>query len=176
MPRLVSQIPIVDWDNPDGWLKDDITGLPIMHRDSVKQMQYGANGLFWTGFMVQTSKMDQPNPQMMPPHLRPEMIPIPNRRQFNYPQLPGVPTNVAGGPSATPEAIDVTWSPVQYALSYVVECYNNFTVFVFDNILSPSYTITDLIGNAEYNVSVASVNSNGQSAFTTPISLISSSS
>lgn len=180
MSRWHSDVPIVDWDNPKSWGKDDITGLPVMHNDMIKQMEYGPLGLYWTGFMVHFADADQPNPQLVPPRLRPDPVPIMNPRHFTQRVLPNIPTGLARSGTITQTTIPITWTPVTSGLqvnSYVVNCVSffnpNITNLTFQDITSFSpYTISGLTSGSQYLISVASVNNvTGQSAYCSQISL-----
>lgn len=182
--RYKSRIPEVDPDNPQSWGRDDITGLPVMVPDMVKQMEYGPQGLYWTGFMVHHKDADEPNPQLVPPRLKPDPVPILNPRIFYRPQLPQVPTGVSTTAIAS-TTITITWKIVvasgslPAADSYVVQVidyYDTSITFTFEGIVTPPYTITGLSGGNTYNIQVASTTDNiGTSAFSYPPLLVTTS-
>lgn len=166
------QIPLVDPNNPQSWGKDDITGLPVMHPDMVKQMEWGPQGLYWTGFMVHFKDADEPNPQLVPPRLKPDPLPILNPRHFYRPELPNVPTGLAVV-SITSDSIEVTWDLVTTGnisvQSYVISCFSQYTLFTFEGIIAPPYTIQGLAPLNEYTIQIASTNNDiGTSSFSYP--------
>lgn len=175
MSRYPSQIPIVDWDNPQAWGRDDITSLPTMHNDMIKQMEYGPQGLYWTGFMVHYEDYNQPNPQLVPPRLKPDPVPVPNPRILYRPQVPSVPTGLALV-SVTDSTITITWTLITKDVdSYVVQASSLYSTFIFTDILSTDlpYTITNLAGGNSYLIQVASTNNNtGTSAYSLPITAV----
>jgi hypothetical protein len=73
----------IDVDNPQALGVCDYTGFVHLRKDLVKQMEYRGNRLVWTGFLVGKDYVDVPNPQLKPPMLRPDPIPvrIPRLRQ-----------------------------------------------------------------------------------------------
>lgn len=172
------RIPIVDPDNPQAWGKDDLTGLPVMHTDMVRQMEYIGNGLAWTGFMVHYKDADQPNPQLIPPRLKVDPVPIKNPRYLLIPQLPLIPTNLAATAISSTE-ISVTWTAVAGIPSYVVGWDSTYNTAETTNILTPSYTITGLTPGSTYLIQVASTANNSSteniqfttSAFSDPVSV-----
>lgn len=179
-----SLIPEVDPDNPQSWARDDITGLPVMVPDMIKQMEYGPQGLYWTGFMVHYKDADEPNPQLVPPRLKPDPVPILNQRFFYRPELPVVPTNVATVTIGA-TTIELTWDlsvatgSLPAATSYVVlatDFYDESTFYTFEGIVSPPYTITGLASGNTYNIQVAATSENiGTSAFSYPPLLVTTS-
>lgn len=182
--KYKSRVPEVDCDNPQSWMRDDITGLPVMQPDMIKQMEYGLQGLYWTGFMVHFKDADEPNPQLVPPRAKADPVPLLNQRFFYRPMLPDVPTNLVV--TAIGETtITVTWDIVlsvgslPAATSYNIlatDFYNNSVYFNFDNISSPPFTITGLSGGNTYDVQIASVSENiGASAFSYPPLLVTTS-
>jgi len=193
--KYKSRIPEIDWDNPQSWARDDITGLPVMHPDMIKQMEYGPQGLYWTGFMVHFKDADEPNPQLVPPRLKPDPVPIANQRYFYRPQLPQVPANFAVV-SVVGADITVTWDLV-YASGHTpsatnynilaVDFYNQsiYYEFGFTNdpalptpplIVTPPFTLTGLSSGSTYNIQIASVTENiGASAYSYPPLLVTTS-
>jgi hypothetical protein len=182
--KYKSRIPEVDYDNPQSWARDDITGLPVMHPDMIKQMEYGPQGLYWTGFMVHFKDADEPNPQLVPPRLKPDPVPILNQRYFYRPQLPAVPSNFAVT-AITETTVTVTWSLVlasgntPSATSYTIiatNFYDSSVYFLFENIVAPPFTLTGLAGGNSYDIQIASVSENiGASAFSYPPLLVTTS-
>lgn len=178
--RYRGRIPIVDPDHPEAWGKDDITGLPVMHEDMIKQMEYIGNGLAWTGFMVHHKDADQPNPQLIPPRLKPDPLPIPNPRYLQYPELPQIPTGLVVTAS-TSTSITVSWDLVPAIPSYVVGWTSIWSYGETRGILPADlpFEITGLAAGNTYQVSVASTANNTSdltnefttSAFSSPISI-----
>ena len=169
-------IPIIDPNNPQSWGKDDKTGLPVMHPDMVKQYEYIGNGLAWTGFMVHYKDADQPNPQLIPPRLKVDPIPIPNVRYLQFPELPNIPNNLAVA-SVTSTTVSLTWDAVTLVDAYAVKWASNYASGETTDILNNSYTITNLTPGTQYLVYVASIGDNtstvtiefSTSAFSDPI-------
>jgi len=184
MSRYKSRIPEIDPDNPQSWGRDDITGLPVMQPDMIKQMEYGPQGLYWTGFMVHYKDADEPNPQLVPPRLRPDPVPVANPRIFYRPELPQVPTNVVVD-SITTTSITISWDIVlasgnlPSADSYIIFIYNYYDPsnnFTIEDIVSPPFTINNLASGNTYSIQVASVTNNiGTSALSYPPLLIATS-
>lgn len=182
--KYKSRIPEVDYDDPQSWMRDDITGLPVMQPDMIKQMEYGPQGLYWTGFMVHFKDADQPNPQLVPPRLKPDPVPLINQRFFYRPQLPEVPSNFIIT-SFTDTTVTVEWDLVYSdgslpaATSYNIlasEFYDNSLFFEFNNITSSPFTLTGLSGGNTYNIQIASVSENiGASAYSYPPLLVTTS-
>ena len=196
--RYRSRIPYVDPDNPQSWGRDDYTGLPVMHPDLIKQMEYFGTGLAWTGFMVHFKDADQPNPQNVPPRLKVDPIPIPNPRYLTLQDLPNVPDRqnkpLRDGGSlvtgvtltgTTTTSISITWIPIQGAQSYVVSWYSTYSSGEERRIIGQSFTINGLARGNSYFVQVASTQDdsvdpvtgvdNGEfstSAFSAPINVI----
>jgi hypothetical protein len=56
------------FDNPEPLARCDYSGLMCRHDEMVKQMEYNATGLYWTGYMVNPRFADLPQPHhLMPP-------------------------------------------------------------------------------------------------------------
>lgn len=66
--------------NPRAIAYCDITGLPCMHDDLRKQMQYAGSGLIDTKFLVNKRFLDKPNPQLLSPLIQTDPKPIINPR------------------------------------------------------------------------------------------------
>lgn len=171
------RIPEIDPDCPQSWGKDDITGLPVMHRDMVKQMEYIGNGLAWTGFMVHYKDADQPNPQLIPPRLKVDPVPIDNPRYLQFPELPTIPTGLSIV-STTSSTIVVSWEAIPGIPSYVVGWTSKWGAGEERGIVPSTYTITNLASGNIYSVSVASTANDSTeylsefttSAFSQPVS------
>ena len=194
--RYRGRIPYVDPDNPQSWGRDYYTGLPVMHPDMIKQMEYIGVGLAWTGFMVHFKDADQPNPQKIPPRLKVDPVPIPNPRYLTIQDLPAVPDkgvtpNVGSLITGvtlvdfTSTSISITWIPIQGAQAYVVSWYNTYSSGETRGVIGVNYTITGLSPGLSYLVQVASTSDNSvnpvtgvdnsqfsTSAFSAPINVI----
>ena len=157
MSRYAQRIPYVDPLDPQSWGRDDITGLPVMHQDLVKYYEYMGNGLQWTGLMTHYKDLDEPQPQLSPPKLRPDPVPIDNPRYLRLSHSPAVPNNVAVN-NIMATTGEVTWTPVPGVDFYYVswEAQWNSTYFQV-NVAEPPYTIRELVPNSQYFVQVASV-------------------
>lgn len=169
--RYRGRIPYVDPDNPQSWGKDDYTGLPVMHTDLVKQMEFIGNGLAWTGFMVHYKDYSQPNPQKIPPRLKPDPVPIPNPRYLKLTQAPVIPNDgidpetkslnpglkITG---STSTSITVEWDFVENVQAYVVGWDSLHAKGETRGIIPLTYTITGLSPGNTYNVYVASTADN----------------
>lgn len=64
----------------------DYTGFVFHHKDLVRQMEWRGNALIWTGFLVGRPYADKPNPQLRPPILPPDPVPI----KWARPQQPNL--------------------------------------------------------------------------------------
>lgn len=173
MARYQSRIPIVDRNHPESWGKDDITGLPVMHNDMIKQMEFGrggSGGLGWTGFMVHYKDADQPNPQLMPVRVPPDPIPIPNPRILQFIELPPIPSGIVIN-TVAPTTITLTWTVVPIAQTYVVGWTSIWSYGESGYLNGLTYTITNLSPGNTYLIGVASSNAQGQSAFSEPLSV-----
>jgi hypothetical protein len=157
--RYRGRIPVVDPDHPEAWGKDDITGLPVMHTDMIKQMEYIGNGLAWTGFMVHHKDADQPNPQLIPPRLKPDPLPIDNPRYLQFPELPSIPTGLTVT-GFTSTSITVTWDQVPGIPSYVIGWTSIWSFGETRGIVPTTYTINGLSPGNTYAVAVASTANN----------------
>jgi hypothetical protein len=164
--RYRGRIPVIDIDHPEAWGKDDITGLPVMHTDMIKQMEYIGNGLAWTGFMVHHKDADQPNPQLIPPRLKPDPLPVDNPRYLQFPELPTIPTGLTIS-GFTSTSITVTWDAVPGIPTYVVGWASIWSSGETRSIVSETYPIIGLSPGNTYNVSVASTANNSSNKFTT---------
>lgn len=173
------RIPYVNPENPQSWGRDDYTGLPVMHPDMVKQMEYIGNGLAWTGFMVHYKDADQPNPQKIPPRLKPDPIPIPNPRYLQLTQAPSIPSNLRLT-GKTDTTISVEWDAVTSDVEAYVVGWKNVYVPIYAEtrgITDTTYIITGLSPGNTYNIYVASTADNSSayasefstSAFSQPI-------
>lgn len=166
------RIPLVDPENPQSWGRDDLTGLPVMHTDMVKYMEYLGNGLQWTGFLSHYKDVDQPNPQLIPPRLKPDPVPIDNPRYLTLIHSPAVPTELAIT-AITPTTASLSWFEPQDVTSYTIIWTAPWSA-AQEQVVSPPFVLTDLIPNSTYFVQVASNNSVCQSAYSDPISFTTS--
>jgi len=66
----------IDENAPEALGICDFTGFVHLRRDLVKQMEWRGNRLVWTGFLVGRQYADKPNPQLRPPILKPDPVPI----------------------------------------------------------------------------------------------------
>lgn len=163
------RIPIVDPLNPQCWARDDLTGLPVMHTDMVKYYEYlGGRGLVWTGFLSHQKDVDQPNPQLCPPMLRPDPVPIDNPRYLSLPVAPDVPIGLTIT-NITPTTAEFSWIEIPLVPSYSI-VYEAPWSTTEVTVSSSPYVLTNLIPNSTYSIQVASINSVCQSAYSNPIS------
>jgi hypothetical protein len=169
--RYRGRIPYVDPSNPQAFGRDDKTGLPVMHHDLVKQMEFIGNSLAWTGLMVHYKDVDQPNPQRIPPRFRPDPVPIPNPRLLTLTQAPLIPSkgldpitrSVLPGltiTGTTSTSITVAWDFVENVQAYVVGWDSLHVKGETRGIIPLTYTITGLSPGNTYNVRVASTADN----------------
>jgi hypothetical protein len=70
----------VDFSTPGALGICDFTGFVFRRRDMVKQMEWRGNRLVWTGYIVGRPYADMPNPQLKPPMLKPDPVPVRNPR------------------------------------------------------------------------------------------------
>jgi hypothetical protein len=172
--RLRGRIPYVDSNNPDSWGRCDKTGLPVMYSKLRPQMEYRGNVLSWTGLMVNQKELDEPNPQLIPPKLKPDPVPLRNPRYFPLPAQPGIPTNLRKIEPESSTSVTVGWDFVEEAEQYAVywECLlgkfstlkpqkGNPILQPTPIITEPFYRITELSPNTRYMVAVASLNNLG---------------
>lgn len=159
MSMYRGRVPYVDPDNPQSWGKDDYTGLPVMHPDMIKQMEYIGNGLAWTGFMVHHKDADQPNPQRIPPRLKVDPVPIPNPRYLVLEDLPIIPSGLTIT-ATTSTSISVSWTPVAGIPAYVVSWISNRISGETRSITASNYTISGLTPANSYFIQVASTADN----------------
>lgn len=66
----------IDTESPDALGICDYTGFVFNRKDLVRQMEWRGNSLQWTGFLVGRPYADKPNPQLIPPILPPDPVPI----------------------------------------------------------------------------------------------------
>lgn len=66
----------IDENNPEALGICDYSNMVFKRKDLVRQMEYRGQGLVWTGFMVGRPYLDKPNPQLKPPILPPDPIPV----------------------------------------------------------------------------------------------------
>lgn len=174
--RMKGRIPYVDSNNPDAWGRCDKTGLPVMYASLRPQMEYIGETLQWTGLMVNEKDLDDPNPQLIPPRLKPDPLPVRNPRYFYLAKQPGVPTGLAlvGSPANT--SLTVSWTPVVALPGTNIVAATNYAVFWSSSygeefstlpllspqdMILPSYTIQGLMPGQMYSISVASLNDVG---------------
>lgn len=170
---LKGRIPYVDANNPDAWGRCDKTGLPTMYQDLVPQYEYFGNTLKWTGLMVNKNDVDEPNPQLCTPPMKPDPVPVKNPRRFPLPSQPGVPTGLYPG-MITKNSIVVNWTEVANADQYAVYWQSSLgswsTVEPINGNALPQpnpvitgtiYPITGLQPSTAYVISVASLNNFG---------------
>lgn len=155
MSRNQGRIPYVDPLDPQSWGRDDITGLPVMHPDLVKYYEYMGTGLQWTGFMTHYKDVDQPNPQLIPPNLPVDPIPIQNPRYLILAQTPPVPVNIAVQ-NITANSAEITWTNIQGISSYSVLLTTTWGYYNAEIATESPYTFTLLVPNQTYFVQVAS--------------------
>lgn len=66
----------IDENNPEALAICDYTGFVFHRKDLVKQMAWRGDRLVWNGFLVGRPYADVPNPQLKPPILPPDPIPV----------------------------------------------------------------------------------------------------
>jgi hypothetical protein len=146
-----------------------------MSYDLVKQMEYGPQGLYWTGFMVSIQDYNQPNPALVPPRLKQDPVPVQNPRILQRINVPPIPTGL-NFISSTPSSITVSWNLIPEDVdNYIVKAVSKYSNYIYENILSTElpYTIINLAGGNTYLIYVAANNiNNGTSAYSKPITAI----
>lgn len=170
--RLRNRFPRVNFDNIHCWGRDDITGLPVMMNETVKQMEYIGGRLAWRGFMTHYSDVDQPNPQLIPPKMKPDPVSIRNPRIMQLPELPAIPSGLTAI-AATDTTITVSWDAVSSVTNYVVGWKNySWNVYGEDNSIPTTYTINSLSPGSTYLISVATyLEGSGTSSFSDAIAV-----
>jgi hypothetical protein len=161
---LRGRIPRVNQFSPESWGRDDITGLPVMHNDLIRQMEYIGTELAWTGFMVHYKDADQPQPQLMPVRIPPDPVPIRNPRIFYLPQLPTIPSGLVAD-VVTGDTIQISWDLIPLITNYVVSWVSIWAKNQDTTVPTSPYTITGLAPGNSYAIQVASTSTTGQSAF-----------
>lgn len=159
--RYRGLIPIIDQWNPDAFGRDDNTGLPVMHGDMVKQMEYIGNGLAWTGFMTHYKNADQPNPQLMPPRLMVDPVPVSNPRYLKMQQLVAAPKEFVVT-DHTESTATLTWDFVQGAEAYKLIWFSEWQppitpTFPYISGEENTFTVTNLAPFNTYYFQIASV-------------------
>lgn len=157
MSRYHQRIPIVDPDNPQSWGKDDITGLPVMHTDMVKYYEYMGSGLQWTGLMTHFKDLDQPNPQLVPPRLRPDPVPIDNPRYLHFANSAPQITNLVAS-NITNDGADLDWDDIPGIVLYTIQVSAEYLpqdIYYQSN--TNSFILVNLPPSVSYFVAVASV-------------------
>lgn len=66
----------IDPDNPKALGICDATGFIFKRKDLLRQMEWRGERLVWTGYYVGRPFLDTPNPQLIPPFLPPDPVPI----------------------------------------------------------------------------------------------------
>lgn len=74
----------IDPDNPEALAICDYTGFVFHRKDLIRQMEWRGDRLLWTGFYVGRPFADAPNPQLRPPILPPDPVPV---REPRLPQF-----------------------------------------------------------------------------------------
>lgn len=78
----------------------DVSGFVHLHKDLIPEMAWRGNRLVATGFLVGPDYLSQPNPNLCPPILPPDPVPV-NKPRFPQtwetptPMLPPVPIDEA---------------------------------------------------------------------------------
>lgn len=172
MTRYRSRMPRVNPQHPDAWGRCDLSGLPVMHADMVKQYEYLGRTLSWTGWIVNRMEADEPNPSLMPPKLFPDPLPVPNPRYFYQAKSPPVPTELRASVIDSTSII-LEWDAVQDAQEYAVSWQQVGLSGVYQDTLEPwihisetTYTLEGLTPSSTYAVAVASLNHIGAQVLT----------
>lgn len=71
-------------ENPTALGICDYTGFIFNRDDLVRQMEWRGNALVWTGYYVGRPYADIPNPQLKPPILPPDPVPVKDPRPPHY--------------------------------------------------------------------------------------------
>lgn len=71
----------VDPSHPEALGICDYTGFVHFRKDLIRQMEWRGNRLVWTGFLVGRDYLDKPNPQLKPPILKPDPVPVRDPRE-----------------------------------------------------------------------------------------------
>jgi hypothetical protein len=70
----------VSFENPEPLGECDQSGFTFNHKDLHKQMAWRGDRLVWTGFMVGTPYLDEPNQQSRPPLVKSDPTVVLNAR------------------------------------------------------------------------------------------------
>lgn len=78
--RFQSKYIYASYKNPQPIAKCDYSAVECLRKDLIPQMEYNANGLYFTGFYVHKKFADKPNKQNLNPILKPDPEPVKNPR------------------------------------------------------------------------------------------------
>lgn len=74
----------ISFDSPEALGICDYTGFVHLRKDLIRQMEWRGNRLVWTGYYVGRDYLDIPNPQLKPPILPPDPVPVLDPRPPQY--------------------------------------------------------------------------------------------
>lgn len=156
-------------------------GEIVPHKDLVKQYEYNADGLYWTGKWVSKHNLYKPNPQNLRPKIGPDPKPLDHPRPPYYERLPAEPRNLIVT-NVTSTTISISWEQIPDAECFVVYWTGNSKVtdnlFNYNTAMrqngqfggfptSSSFTLGDpngiiptpsLAPNSPYIIQIASMN------------------
>lgn len=119
----------VNFNSPEAIARCDYSGMMVRHKDMIKQMEYNATGLYWTGWMVNPKFADKPQPQHLMPLVKIDPEPVYMARPGSTtvtPQIEFSQINVAGAAN-----VSLTIDQFNYLnLEFVGELTGNVVVLV----------------------------------------------
>lgn len=106
------------FNNPQPFARCDFSGLACNHDQMVKQMEYNATGLYWTGYLVNPKFADKPQPHHLMPPVKIDPEPVMNARPgplIIVDEIVATRIDVSGN-------VDITLTEAQFA-------FNNFVFY-----------------------------------------------
>lgn len=99
----------------------DYSGFRVMHYNLVKQMEYNASGLYWTGYYVEKRFADIPNQQHLSPYTGADPYPIQHPRPDVA--FEGIVPRIQIDVGSSPNFIDGVWEQDTLQSAYLNQTY-----------------------------------------------------